>query len=126
MSAGSKADYNSALAALMQLRKLANHPLLERFWYDKELLTKMANDYVNVSYLACDFFFDNLVGIYKIQISYSKSLQLCNDECLRLCLSENFRLKVSENSLARNKCSCSSYVSFKYSLPIFGKNWVFS
>ena len=92
MSTGSKADYNSALAALMQLRKLANHPLLERFWYDKELLTKMANDYVNVSYLACNFFFYNLVGIHMTHLKYFESLHfgpVCkifnSFKCLLLC-----------------------------------------
>ena len=33
----------------MQLRKVSNHPLLERYIYGTDLLTKMAHDYCDVS-----------------------------------------------------------------------------
>eukprot|EP00794_Sanderia_malayensis_P000180 gene180-793_t len=45
-SVGQKIDYSSAVGFLMKLRKTANHPLLERNLYDKDLLSKMARDYV--------------------------------------------------------------------------------
>jgi len=38
-------DYRSSLGILMQLRKVSNHPLLERYIYGTDLLTKMAHDY---------------------------------------------------------------------------------
>ena len=46
---GTGKDYKSALGILMQLRKVSNHPLLERYIYGTDLLTKMAHDYCDVS-----------------------------------------------------------------------------
>eukprot|EP00795_Rhopilema_esculentum_P017251 gene17251-8812_t len=41
-------DYSTAVAVFMQLRKVADHPLLERSLYNDENLRKMATDYIKV------------------------------------------------------------------------------
>ena len=43
-------DYSTAVAVFMQLRKVADHPLLERSLYNDENLRKMATDYIKVNH----------------------------------------------------------------------------
>ena len=54
----------------MSLRKISNHPLLERNLYDKDLLTKMARDYCDVSVLIIIILMYQFYNVYDIMFMF--------------------------------------------------------